>query len=107
MSEKSRNQIEFELLLKYGYRPDQLIPRANGSGFDCSLDDISAAIALVQNPYHLEITDKMKESIRQLVTSGDKPHTLLIFSSGNVSLDFERVDNDMEEIMWVELLGPK
>ena len=50
MSEKSENQIEFELLLKCGYRPDQLVPRANGNGFRCSLDDLPAVIALVQNP---------------------------------------------------------
>jgi hypothetical protein len=107
MNEKSENQIEFELLLKYGYRPDQLIPKADGNGFRCSLDDLPAAVALVQNPYNLEITDKLKESIRQWITSGHKPHTLVIFSSGAVSLDFERVDSDREEIMFAELLGPK
>ena len=49
----------------------------------------------------------MKEDIRQWITSDHKPHTLVIFSSGRVSLDVERVDRDNEEIMWAELLGPK
>ena len=107
MSEKSTNQLEFDLLLRHGYRPDQLIPNANGNGFRCSLDDLPAAVAFVQNPYNLEITDKMKENICQWVTSGHKPHNLIIFSSGNVSLDFERVDSDLEEILFAELLDPK
>jgi hypothetical protein len=50
MREKSEDQIEFDLLLKYGYRPDRLMPNANGNGFHCSLADLPAVTALVQNP---------------------------------------------------------
>ena len=53
MSKKSTMQIRLELLLKHGYRPDQLIPDSNTEDFRCSPDDLPAAIALVKNEHGL------------------------------------------------------
>jgi hypothetical protein len=63
MNEKSTTQrLQFELLLKHGYRPDQPVPDSNGAGFRCSPDDLPVAIALVENPHGLTVTDEMKSA---------------------------------------------
>jgi len=107
MGEKSiTQQFYFELMLKHGYRPDQMIPRSNGEGFRCSPDDLPAAIALVKNPHGLTVTDKMKSQVQQLILNGYMPHYFYISPRGTLIYDTEAVDNDVEAVLFAELLGP-
>jgi hypothetical protein len=108
MNEKSTTQqVQFELVLKHGYRPDQLVPDSNGAGFRCSPDDLPATIALVENPHGLTLTDEMKSQVQRLILNGYKPHHFYISSRGSLIYETEAVDDDALAVLFAELLGPQ
>jgi hypothetical protein len=106
MNEKSTTQqLQFERLLKHGYRPDQLIPRSNGEGFRCSPDDLPAAIALVQNPHGLALADETKSRIQRAILKGYMPHHFFIGSGGDLVYDTEAIENDVFAVAFAERSG--
>jgi hypothetical protein len=92
------HQLWFDLLVKHGYRPDQLIPVHWCQNFQFSTADISGAVRLVQNPDNLAITPEMQAKITRFVMHGYMPHRLEIGSSGEVHLDYEGIKSDSHTI---------
>jgi hypothetical protein len=88
------HQLQFDLLMKHGYRPDQLIPDHRCHDFRFSKAHMSDAFGLVQNPAKLAITHEIRAQITQFVMRGYMPHRLEIDPSIGVHLDYEGIESD-------------
>jgi hypothetical protein len=96
--DRRSHQLRFDLLMKHGYRPHQLIPDHQCDDFRFSKALMSDAFGLVQNSAKLAITHEIQGQIIQLVARGYMPHRLEIYSSGEVHLDYEGIVSDAEAI---------
>jgi hypothetical protein len=96
--DRRSHQLRFDLLMKHGYRPDQLIPDHRCDAFQFSKADISGAIRLVQNPDNIAITPEIRAKITQYVMQGYMPHHLEISFTGEVHLDYEGIESDSATI---------
>jgi len=83
------------LLLERGYRFDQLIYPKGDASPSFSLEKVSEAADLIQNPYGINLsTPAMISEIKIWVENGHLPHHLGVFQDGSVYLDKEAVDLD-------------
>jgi hypothetical protein len=97
MSAKVDAQIR--LLVQRGYSREQLIVDERTDGISCSVDDLAAAIALVQNPYKFDLkAPAMAAEIRKRLQLGYLPHHLLARSNYELIYDREQVTTDCELI---------
>ena len=88
------HQLRFDLLMKQGYRPYQLIPDHRCHDFRFSKAHMPDTFGLVQNPAKLAMTHEIRAQITKYVTLGYMPHRLEIDPSIGVHLDYERIESD-------------
>jgi hypothetical protein len=92
------HQLQFDLLMKHGYRPDQLIPDHRCHDFRFSKAHMSDAFGLVQNPAKLAMTHEIRAQITRYVILGYMPHHLEIDPSIGVHLDYEGIESDSQTL---------
>jgi hypothetical protein len=101
------HQLQFDLLMKHGYRPDQLIPDHRCHDFRFSKPHMSDAFGLVQNPAKLAMTHEIQAQIIRYVILGYMPHHLEIDPSIGVHLDYEGIESDSQTLAFAGAFDPE